>query len=290
MSYKLRRVLAPYAFIVPAVLVLSVVFFYPMLRSLYVSFFDYDQLLGKFDFNGLTNYTALLRDPSFWNGVRASMVWTVGSVVGQLLFGFAFALVLNERWPGNRLVRALLLIPWVTPGVAIAIAWQWLYHPQLGAFNDILGRLGLPPQGWLGNPNLAMLSVIAPNIWKGFPFVTVTLLAGLAAIPKELYEAAEVDGASIPDRFRYITLPGLRYVIIVVLLLITIWTFNYFDLVFILTGGGPVNRTEILPILVYRYAFRNFRYGYAAAVAILIIIINLIFAVFYLRTLERQEG
>jgi multiple sugar transport system permease protein len=290
LSPRLRRRLVPYVFLVPATAAMLLIYFYPMLRGVFTSFLDYNTAIGTSEFSGLENYRDIMRDGSFWNSMRRSAIWVVGSVVGQFVVGFAFALLLNERWPGNRLVRALMLVPWVMPGVSVALGWRLIYDEQFGLLNDLLGRMGLPQLTWLNDPNLAMLGVILANIWKAFPFVTVTMLAGLAAIPDDLYDAAKVDGATMLNRFRYVTLPGVRNVTFVVVLLMVVWTFNYFDLVFVMTEGGPAQATEIAPVLVARYAFQQFDYGLAATVAVIMTVFNIIFAVLYIKTLRRAEA
>jgi multiple sugar transport system permease protein len=290
LGHRLRRRLTPYLFLIPATAALLLIYFYPMLRGVFTSLLDYNTALGTSEFSGLENYREIIREGSFWNSMGRSAIWVLGSVVGQFVVGFAFALLLNERWPGNRLVRALVLIPWVMPGVSVALGWRLIYDEQFGLLNDLFGRVGLSQLTWLNDPNLAMLGVILANIWKAFPFVTVTMLAGLAAIPNDLYEAAKIDGATMLNRFRYITLPGVRNVTFVVVLLMTVWTFNYFDLVFVMTEGGPAQATEIAPVLVARYAFQQFDYGLAATVAVIMTIFNIIFAVLYIKTLRRTEA
>ncbi len=285
----LRHGSTPYLYLLPATVALLLIFVYPMLRATYLGFQSYDQLLGTYEFVGLENYAELLRESDFWNSLRVSAIWVVGSVVGQFVIGFGVALLLNEPWRGNRLARTLLLIPWVMPGLSIGVAWRLIYNPQLGLVNDLLARLGLPGQTWLSSPDSALMAVIVPNVWKAFPFVAVTMLAGLAAIPNDLYEAAKVDGAGVWQRFWHITLPSLRGLTVILTLLLSVWTFNFFDLPFVLTGGGPVNATEVMPILVYRFAFERFAFGYASALAVLMTLINLIFAVFYLRSLLRED-
>lgn len=290
LGHRLRRRLTPYLFLIPATAALLLIYFYPMLRGVFTSLLDYNTALGTSEFSGLENYREIIREGSFWNSMGRSAIWVLGSVVGQFVVGFAFALLLNERWPGNRFVRALVLIPWVMPGVSVALGWRLIYDEQFGLLNDLFGRVGLSQLTWLNDPNLAMLGVILANIWKAFPFVTVTMLAGLAAIPNDLYEAAKIDGATMLNRFRYITLPGVRNVTFVVVLLMTVWTFNYFDLVFVMTEGGPAQATEIAPVLVARYAFQQFDYGLAATVAVIMTIFNIIFAVLYIKTLRRTEA
>ncbi len=285
---RLAHGATPYLFLLPATLALLFIFFYPMVRSIFVSLQDYDQLTSTFTFVGTRNYTDILRDKAFSNSLWVSFWWVVLSVSGQFLVGLGFALLLHQPWRGNRVVRALMLLPWVMPGVSIGIGWRLILNPEFGMINDLLTRLGLPTQTWLADPSTALLAVVLPNIWKAFPFVTVTMLAGLASIPAELYEAAKVDGTTAVGRFRYVTLPSLRNLIAILTLLLCVWTFNFFDLPFVLTKGGPVNATEVMPILVYRFAFESFRYGYSAALAVIMTIINTVFAIFYLRSFRRE--
>lgn len=285
-----RNNMTPYMFLLPATIAMLLVFFYPMLNGIYTSFTHYNQYSDTTRLVGLENYLKVVRDPSFWNSMQRSLIWVVCSVLGQFIVGFAFALLLNERWPGNRIMRAIVLIPWVMPGVSIALGWSLIYNGQFGLMNDVLSGLGLPHADWLADPNLAMLAVIIANIWKAFPFVTITMLAGLAAIPDDLYDAARVDGASVFGRFRYVTLPQLKNIISIVVLLMIVWTFNYFDLVYVLTQGGPARGTEIAPILVARFAFQQFDYGLAASVAIIMTLFNIIFAILYIYILRRTEA
>jgi ABC-type sugar transport system permease subunit len=280
----------PYMFLLPATIAMLLVFLYPMLNGLYTSLTHYNQYTNITSFVGLRNYAEVLRSSDFWNSMVRSIIWVVFSVLGQFVLGFGFALLLNERWPGNRFMRALVMIPWVMPGVSVALTWSLIFNGQFGLFNDILTKVGLPAQQWLANPNLAMGAVIIANIWKAFPFVAVTMLAGLAAIPDELYDAAKVDGASAVGRFRFVTMPQLRNVTYIIILLMIVWTFNYFDLVYVMTQGGPAQGTEIAPVLVARFAFQQFDYGLSSSVAIIMTIFNILFAVLYLGILRRPEG
>jgi multiple sugar transport system permease protein len=284
------RDITPYVFLLPATIALLLVFFYPMLNGIYTSFTHYNQYTDTTRLVGFENYAKILGDGSFWNSMQRSLIWVVGSVVGQFVIGFAFALLLNERWPGNRIVRVMVLIPWIMPGVSIALGWSLIYNGQFGLMNDVLANLSLPRTDWLAVPSLAMLGVIIANVWKAFPFVTVTMLAGLSAIPDDLYEAAKVDGASVLGRFWHVTLPQLRNVLLIVILLMVVWTFNYFDLVFVMTRGGPAQATEIAPVLVARYAFQQFDYGLAASVAIIMTVFNILFAILYISILRRSEA
>ncbi len=259
-----------------------------MLRGLGLTLESFDPFKG-FSYVGVANYFHLLRDPEFHAGLVHSLAWVVGSVAGQFGVGFAVALLLNVSFPGNRLIRTLIVVPWVLPGVVTGLGWKLMYDPTFGLFNDVLRRLHLPPQIWLSQPGPAMAAIILPNIWKAYPLVTVTMLAGLASIPQDFYEAAQVEGANTWQQFLNVTVPSLRNLIAVTTLLLVVWTFNYFDLPFILTGGGPARATETVPLLVYRLAFEDFRFGLSAALAVLMTLINLVFAVLYLRSLRRID-
>lgn len=288
--HRLTRWAGPYLFLLPASVALLLVFFYPMARGLWTSLLDYDTATGIASFGGLDNYRRVLSEGSFWAAMQHSAVWVVASVAGQFVVGFGFALLLNMRWPGNRLVRALVLIPWVMPGVSVALGWRLIYDDQFGLLTGVLNWLGVASPNWLAEPTLAMAGVIVANVWKAFPFVTVMMLAGLAGVPDELYDAAKVDGAGAWARFRHVTLPGVRNVSVVITLLMAIWTFNYFDLIFVMTGGGPIQATETAPILIARYAFQHFDYGLAAALGVVMTAMNVVFAVLYIKMLRKSDA
>jgi len=219
---------------------------------------------------GLDNYIRLWSDSDFRDTVLNTVKFTVWSVGIKLVVGIAIALLLNSKIPFRNVITGLMLLPWIVPEVVTAMAWKSIYDPIFGGLNPILQGLGLIDHrvGWLSEPNLALPSVIAVNIWKGIPFFTILLLAGLKAIDRELYEAAEVDGASPVARFRHITLPGLKYVITVAVLLSTISTFNTFGLVYLMTGGGPGGLTRLYSVLAYERAIISLRFGPGAAVAL----------------------
>ncbi len=285
--FKVKRSIEPYLFLLPALVALIIIYLYPMLRVFYLGFFDFDLLERTFEFVGIGNYLEILRSEVFLGALCRTFIWTGGSVAGQLLGGLGFALLLNQKFRGNSFVRTIILIPWMTSGVVIGLNWRWILNDQYGVLNDVFARLGLPALMWLANPRLAMVSVVAVNIWKAIPLTTVMILAGLSAIPLELYEAATIDGADWWKKFRYITLPSLRYLLLILLLLTTIWTMVFFDLIFIMTEGGPGEATEILPLFVYRYSFKNFQFGLGASAAILLALINGVFVLFYLKILGK---
>jgi multiple sugar transport system permease protein len=209
-------------------------------------------------------------------------------VVAITGLGLLAALLLNERFAGRSLVRSAILIPWIIPGIVAAVTWKWLYHPNFGMVNHLLTGLGLTPTytNWLADLRWALPAVLLVNIWKSFPFAMMMLLAGLQSAPADLYEAARVDGATAPQRLIYLTLPLLRPVLLVVALLLTIWNLSTFTYIYVLTGGGPVRQTEVLGVYIYAMAFQNFKFGQAAAAAVILFIIATLLSVAYLRVLR----
>jgi multiple sugar transport system permease protein len=222
-------------------------------------------------FVGFENYVRLASDGFFQRAVANSFVFTFASVVFKLFLGMVMALVLTSRIRFRSLFTGILLIPWVAPTVVSALNFLWIYDGSLGVLNYLLVKVfGILPQGvgWLSEAGTAMASVIAVNVWRGFPFFGISFLAGMKAIPGELYEAAAVDGATSLQRFRHVTLPGIRTIMIIVMLLSTIWTFNDFAIVYILTKGGTGGATSVLPVFTYEMAFGAQRLGEAVAAAL----------------------
>ena len=255
-------------FVLPMVILMVGLIFWPFINAILISFTT--RSITRVDkFVGLDNYFRLWRDESFRAAVNNTILFTVASVASKLVVGMTIALLLNSRLPFRNILTALMLLPWIVPEVVTAMAWRSIYDPIFGGLNPILQSLGLIDRrvAWLSEPNLAMPSVIMVNIWKGIPFFTMLFLAGLKSIDRELYEAAEVDGATVAERFRHITLPGLKYVMAVTLLLSTISTFNTFGLVYLMTGGGPGGATRLYSILAYERAILGLRFGPGAAVA-----------------------
>jgi ABC-type sugar transport system permease subunit len=259
-----------YLFVLPMVVMVLALVAYPFCYAAYLS------LTRKYVgvppvFVGFENYVRLAYDGFFRRAVWNSFVFTFASVGFKLVLGMVMALVLTSRIRYRNLFTGLLLIPWVAPTVVSALNFLWIFDASLGVLNYLLVRVfRILPQGvgWLSEPGTAMASVIFVNIWRGFPFFGISFLAGLKAIPGEQYEAAAVDGANIVQRFRHVTLPALRNIIIIVMLLSTIWTFNDFAIVYILTKGGPGGATQVLPVFTYEMAFGAQRLGEAIAVAL----------------------
>lgn len=259
-----------YLFILPVVLMVIGLVAYPFVYAVYLS------LTRKYVgvapvFVGFDNYIKLTWDGFFRRAVVNSFVFTFTSVAVKLVLGMVMALVVNSNIRGRTIFTGILLIPWVAPTVVSALNFLWIFDYSLGVLNYLLVRVfRILPQGigWLSEPGTAMASVIAVNVWRGFPFFGISFLAGLKAIPTELYEVAAVDGANAVQRFRFVTLPALKNILIIVTLLSTIWTFNDFQIVYILTKGGPGGATQVLPVLTYEIAFGAQRLGEAIAVAL----------------------
>src|SRR5215470_8533635 len=238
-SWRVRKLLVGYSYLVPAALCMLATVVVPIGLAIKMSL--YDDVLYKpknYQFIGLGNYLRLIDDPVFWLSLWNSIVWVFGSVVLQFIAGFAAALLLHQAFRGRALVRTLTLLPWIIPGVVVGLIWQWLYQPNYGVLNDLLIRFGVMSErvAWLSSPDYAMAAVVFTNVWRGIPFFAIMLLAGLQAVPDELYEAAHVDGAGVLSRFWHITLPLLRPIIVVSTATRIIWTFNYADLIFVMTG------------------------------------------------------
>ncbi|MCL6510898.1 MAG: ABC transporter permease subunit [Anaerolineae bacterium] len=257
-------------FVAPMVILMAGLILYPFLNAVYMSMFV--RTINRQEvFVGLDNYRRLLTDTQFTGSIGNTIRFTVISVAAKLVVGLAIASLLNSKLPLRNVLSGIMLLPWIVPEVVTALTWRGIFDPLFGTLNPLLKSLGLINRdvGWLSEPGLALGSVIAVNIWKGIPFFTMLLLAGLKAIDKELYEASEVDGANGVQRFFNITLPGLRYVIAVTVLLSTISTFNTFGLIYLMTGGGPGGETRVYSILAYERALLQNRFGPGAAVSLM---------------------
>ncbi len=257
-------------FVLPTVIIMVGLIFWPLINAVLISTTTLNFLTGKTVYVGFRNYTRLLSNSDYLFALQNTIQFTFWSLAVKFVTGMTIALILNSRLPARALLSGIMLLPWIVPEIVTALAWRSIYDPLFGGLNPILHGLGLidQPIGWLSDSHLAMSSIITVNIWKGIPFYTLLLLAGLKAIDRELLEAAEVDGANIVQRFRHVTLPGLRYVIVVVLLLSFISTFNQFGLPFLMTGGGPSGATRLYSILAYEKAIGSLQYGPGSAIAL----------------------
>jgi multiple sugar transport system permease protein len=277
------------ALIAPTVLIFSAVIAYPLLSALYLSLFSIYTPTLQGHWVGLANYGSLLAEAAFWRSLGVTLVWTVGTLSLQLVAGVLIALLLHQNILFRSLARSLILFPYFVSTVVAVLVWRWLFNDLYGILNHLLVASGLVdmPVDWLGQMPNAMISVILVGTWKYFPFVVIAVLARLQSIPEHLYEAATIDGANAWARFWDVTLPELRAVLLVVLLLRTIWDFKEFDLIYLLTGGGPLTSTLTLPLLVYKQSFGLNEMGKASAYAVAMMLVMLVFMTIYLRRARR---
>jgi len=278
--------------ITPAALIMAVVTIYPLLRSLWISVHTWDLVkpnLGH-PFVGLNNYAYILDDPAFWQSVQTTLFFVVGAVFLEISLGLGLAMLLNRQFRGRNLVRMLALIPWAIPGVVNAIMWKWILNPSYGSLNGLLSSLGIIDNYviWLGDPTSALIMCILADVWKETPFIMLLFLAALQTIPKDLYEAATVDGAGLLQRWYQVTLPLIRPTLFVALSLRTIWALKSFDLIYTLTSGGPSGGTTVVGFYTYIKTFVNLNLGRGSAVAYLMTIVVLLLVILYQRALYRE--
>jgi multiple sugar transport system permease protein len=274
------------AFVSPALLALAALAVYPGLWVLWLSLQQRIPIFGIARFVGLQHYVFLAGDARFWNAVRVTLTFTVVSVALELALGLVVAMALQRQQAGRRLALSLLLLAWALPSVVTAKLFEWLYHPSAGLVNLLLGGREL---NWLGDPRLALPALIAADVWRTMPFVALLCYARLLTIPPEVYEAARVDGAGRAATLRYVTLPLLRSILMIALLFRTLDALRAFDLMFVLTGGGPAGTTETLTVYAYRSLFQTLQLGFGAAVGCVIFALVMVVAWAYLRAL-RPEG
>lgn len=266
----------------------------PLLTGVRLSFTD-TRLLNPQggDYVGLENYESLAGSGRFWSSVVTTLVYTALSVIGSVALGLASAVVINRAFPGRTLARAVMVMPWAVPTVALALIFRWIYNDSNGVANSITGALGLGSPGWLTDPTYGMAAVVIATVWKLSPFVMLIMLAALQSVPEELYESTRVDGADAYTTFKSIVLPFVMPTLRVVTLLMTIWSLRRFEVIWLLTGGGPSDATNTIVINVYREAFNNSQLGYAAAMGMLGLLLSLIVTVIYFlleRRSARQNG
>lgn len=285
-------VVAGLLFVAPTVVLLVGLIAWPLFQAFALSFYEVNPLTLASRPVGLANYTDLLTHEEFWHALRANLVWVAGSVALQVVLGVALALMLHRSFTGRSVARALLLFPYLLPTVVAVLVWQWMLNDLYGVVDYAISVLGFSPPDWLGAMPEAMVIVIVIGGWKLFPFVMLAVLARLQSIPQQLYEAAAIDGAGSLSRFWDITLPQLRTVLLVVVLLRAIWDFKEFDLIYLLTGGGPTDSTTTLPLLVYKEAFQLLHMGRASAIAVLMLLVMMLFIGLYFAIAGRaaREG
>ena len=267
-----REVGLGWLLLMPVLIVMLILVVWPFMTAVWIAFTN--KSIGReAEWIGLANFAQVVSSPRFGRALANSLIFTVVAIAMKLVLGMAMALALNQAFFGRNFLRAYLLIPWVLPGFVAYMTWRWFLDPLQGVANYALTDLGLIsfPLEFLSSPATALPSVIVAHVWRAFPFFGVAFLAGLQNIPSEQYEAAAVDGANAWQKFLYITIPGLRHVILVVLMLSTIWTFNAFEPIYLLTGGGPADATMVYTVLAYEMGIVNMRLGEASAVPVLIL-------------------
>lgn len=259
-------------FLSPALMLIGLIIGYPLFLTLYESLFNRNLLKpnAPLKFVGLDNFVWLFTESeTFWKAFINSVILTAGTLSLTIIIGILIAVILNRKIIGRNVLRSITILPYAVPTIVAAIMWEWGFNSVVGWVNKVLLFFGVIDQGlgWLGDPHLAMIGIIIAHVWKQLPFVILVILAGLQSIPQELYEAAKIDGTGPIGEFFHITLPGLRYVIWVIIILRSIWTFNWFEYVYLMTGGGPANSTLTLPITVYKVMFNEFKPSHSSAIA-----------------------
>jgi multiple sugar transport system permease protein len=292
-SHRRRGLFEPYLLIAPTVLLVVGLMVVPIIIVIAYSLFDNVVTDQNPQFVGIANYVSVLSDAKFWNAAGNTLVFTVISVVVHLVIGIGFALMLNSKLVHGlprAIFRAIYILPWIFTAAVVAVLWRLLLDPS-GVVNYVLVAIGVLHQAvpWLATPATALISVTVINIWSGYPFFMISLLAGLQGVPSDLYEAARVDGAGLIRQFFSVTLPALRPIIFSMALLDLLWTTQQFTLIWATTGGGPINHTEVLSTYTYKLAFNSYQFSVASTSAVLILIASLFVAIFYVRQQKKAS-
>ncbi|MET3790867.1 carbohydrate ABC transporter permease [Aquamicrobium terrae] len=280
-----------FLFVSPAMLFLLAVLGWPLVQALLLSFQNVGVIGSQGRFVGLANYAAVLGDAGFWRALGRSVVWVLGNAAVQTALALVTALVLNQRFPGVRVARVWIILTWIVPTVVVVIIWRWLLSTSGGMINPLLIQAGVieRPVGFFATRESAMTTLILINSWRWFPFTALMMLAGLTRIPGDLYEAARIDGAGAWQRFRRITWPLLQPTLLVLGVVGTLLSFNVFDIIWLLTAGGPAGASTTLPVLIYETAFKGYRLSEAATVSVLTSILLMGFAFLTTRVMTATE-
>lgn len=278
---------AGYWFVLPAAVIMAGLIIYPMINGFVLSLFN-TNLVNKWQFVGPKYFIQVLTNPDFLTKLGITAEYALLVVAGNLVIGLGLALLLNRPMRFRTLFRAILILPWLFPEAVVALIWKWLMNPLYGPVNGVLQAVGIihEPVDWLGTPQGAFATIVFASIWKGYPLVLIMMLAGLQTIPKDLYEAAELDGAGPVNSFLSVTLPGLRPILVIVIILETVWWFKNFTIAYLLTAGGPVGSTSIVSVEIYNTAFQNFQFGRAAAMAVIVFFVCLLISLVYRRLIK----
>jgi len=280
-----------YLLLLPAVLLMIIFMVYPIFYVFVISLFKTDKLSRIKDFAGFGIYIKLLSSKDTWIVIGRSILWTVTAVATKTLFGIIIALALNVKYLGRKIARLLFIIPWASSIPISVMLWRWVLHNEFGLLNHTLKITGIMsnPPVWLGQAGTAFISCLWVDIWIGIPFMALVFLAAMQAVPQTLYEAAEIDGASMLQRFRHVTIPGIRAILLIATLLSSLWTFNDFNTIYILTNGGPAGSTNILITYVYQNSFEWLKWQKASALSVFTFLILSTVSIIYSRVYFRKE-
>lgn len=281
--FKLRRAFCVWLFVIPALIPLIVFWIYPILRSVYISLTDWDYMSPTYNFVLFDNFKSLFQDARFYNALWNTIVFSLGTLVPTIVLGLILALLLQKAFKGSGLVKFILFSPWITPGVAVSIVWTWIYEPDTGIANFMLGALGLPQLQWIKSSKTAMLAVIIVTVWKSLGYAMIFYLSALEKVPKELYEASGLDGAKGWQRFRDVTIPCISPTTFFLMIITMVNSLQAYDQIQILTQGGPSGSTRTLLYMYYQLGFEEFNMGQATAVAIVLILITVLLSVVQFR-------
>lgn len=283
--------LSRWGFVLPAMLVVLVLFVYPFISSVFYSFTNKNLIMPNYQFVGLANYKAVLTDPAYWNAFLNSLIWTVMSLLGQLLVGFILAFAIHKVKHMKWLYRTLLIVPWAFPTIVIAFSWQWILNGVYGFLPNLIVELGIlehTPQ-FLTDSTWTFVTIVCINIWFGAPLMMVNILSALQTVPNEQLEAAVIDGANKWEVFKYVIFPHIRVVIGLLVVLRTVWIFNNFDIIYLITGGGPANSTMTLPIFAYNIGWGSKMLGKSSAVTVLLFLFLMAVCVIYFKIINYWE-
>lgn len=289
----LQKKLEPYIFILPVFLLLLFVFGYPLLNSFIMAFENYKLTApDKIYFNGFDNFRKMAGDGDMGLIIRNSVIYVVASVGGQFLLGMTLALALRKKFPGRGLYQSIVFLPWAFSAFVVGIMYRWSFNGEYGVVNDVLLKMGIVKESvaWLGTPGLSLLVVIIAMIWMGIPFFAIMNLAALQSIPADIYEAADIDGCPAIRRFFAITLPYIKPTVIMTLLLRVIWVFNSFDLIVVITNGGPASYSQTLPSYMYTRAFSSYDFGLASAMGLLLMVILIVYSAGFLTVTKYNKA
>lgn len=289
-SWLSRIPLSAYLLLAIPMLYLAVFMYWPLLKEIYMSF-TLAELTNPSggQFIGWGNYQLMFSDPSFYQTLRVTILYSLFSVIFSVILGVISALAINRPFPGRAIVRAILLFGWAVPSVAAALIWLWMYNERSGVFNHLISLIGLQPQSWLSDPSLALGSVLLVTVWQAVPFVMLVVLAALQSIPEEVREAARIDGADPLNVFRHVTWPHIRPTVSLVALLVTVWSIRRYDLIYLLTGGGPLNSTGTLVVELRQIAFQDYDLGLASAYGVIGLLLALLVAAVH-QFIERRQS